>query len=397
MFLPFSTDRPSPRRPIVNQLIVGANMAVFLLGLVGVYGGWLEPHAIAAWGHYDPQQMRVWQMLTYQFIHDPSSIWHLAFNMLFLWVFGNAVEGRLGRLGYFGFYLVGGCVAAIAHGMASPSPVIGASGSVAAVSGAFLALFPRAHVRVLMFIIIIGIIEIPALWFIGFYFALDVINQVMDVFGARSSNVAYAAHLAGYVYGFATAFTLLGLKILPRTEFDAFYLFRQMRRRHAFSSTTRKAPGVWDEPRADSAEELAKAKPAAPLSESQRTIMELRARLAREIDAERPREAVAVFKRLLMHEPDVVLTEKRQLEIANMLYGEGEHARAAAAYMTLLKRYPGTRETDEVRLILALLYVRHLDQPASAIELLADIDTRLTSDTQRSLASALRSELRSGA
>ncbi|MHC4775209.1 MAG: rhomboid family intramembrane serine protease [Planctomycetota bacterium] len=129
MFIPLRTDRPPSRKPLVTQWLILVNLAVWVIGAAGDYFGWFEPPRTPTdLGHFDPEHFKAWQLVTYQFLHDPHGIMHLAFNMLFLWVFGAAVEDRLGRLGFLGFYLTGGIVAALAHAMINPGPVIGASG-----------------------------------------------------------------------------------------------------------------------------------------------------------------------------------------------------------------------------------------------------------------------------
>jgi membrane associated rhomboid family serine protease len=202
MFIPLRTDRPPKRRPLVTQSLILVNLAVYLVGAAGFYFDLFEnPQALVDFGHFDPQEFKAWQLVSYQFLHDPHGILHIAFNMLFLWVFGAAVEDRLGRVGFLGFYLTGGIVAALAHAMIKPSdPVIGASGSIAGVTGAFLALFPRSRIQVLIFFFIVGVISIPSLWFIGIYITVDVLRQLFDFLGRGGRNVAYMAHLAGYVY-----------------------------------------------------------------------------------------------------------------------------------------------------------------------------------------------------
>ena len=157
MFIPLRTDRPPKRRPLVTEALIIINLVIYLCGAAGAFLGWFEnPAALTDFGHFDPGAFKWWQLFTYQFLHDPHGIWHIAFNMLFLWVFGAAVEDRLGRIGFLGFYLTGGIVAALAHAMTDPSPVIGASGAIAGVTGAFLALFPRSRIQVLFIFFIIG-------------------------------------------------------------------------------------------------------------------------------------------------------------------------------------------------------------------------------------------------
>ncbi len=260
MFIPLRTDRPPRRRPFVTEALIVVNLLVYLIGVAGTYFGTLEAGAISSFGHFYPREFQWWQLLSYQFIHDPDGIWHIAFNMLFLWVFGCAVEDRLGRGGFLGFYLVGGAVAAIAHSALAPeSPVIGASGSIAGVTGAFLALFPRSRIKVLVIFFFIGVFSIPSLWFIGFYFAIDVLRQSSSLLGGGEGNVAYMAHIAGYIYGFGTSFLLLATSVLKREEFDVFFVFTQARRRAAFRAASRHGPaGMFESAQADTAKRLAR-------------------------------------------------------------------------------------------------------------------------------------------
>ena len=103
MIIPIRTDRPPKRTPVVTQGLIVVNMLVYLLGGSGAFFNFFEnPEVLASFGQFDPRDFKVWQLVTYQFLHDPHGIWHLAFNMLFLWVFGAAVEDRLGRLGFLG-------------------------------------------------------------------------------------------------------------------------------------------------------------------------------------------------------------------------------------------------------------------------------------------------------
>ena len=239
MFIPIRTEVESSRRAVVVPWLIGANVVVSFGLVLAIRSGLVGGDRILDTLALDPVRPRVWQFVSYAFVHDLAGPWHLLANMLFLWVFGTAVEGRLGRGWFLLFYLVGGAVAGSAHLAVSSAPVIGASGAVAAVSGAFLALFPRAHIRVLIVFFMIGFVSIPAMWFIGFYFLVDLLSQTTAMLGANRSNVAYAAHLAGYAYGFSVAVLLLATRVLPRRDFDIFYLFTQARRRAAMAPRRR--------------------------------------------------------------------------------------------------------------------------------------------------------------
>jgi membrane associated rhomboid family serine protease len=142
---------------------------------------------------------------TSMFMH--GGILHIAFNMLFLWVFGNNIEDMMGRLKYLAFYLVGGLVALYSQALIDPGstvPTIGASGAVAAVLGAYALLHPRAKVLTLIFIIFfVTLVEIPAMVMLGIWFVLQFIPAIGQVAApvAGSGGVAYFAHVGGFIFG----------------------------------------------------------------------------------------------------------------------------------------------------------------------------------------------------
>jgi rhomboid family protein len=148
------------------------------------------------------------------FLH--GSIPHLGFNMLFLWIFGNNIEDRMGWIGYPIFYVAAGFAAAFAHILVQPNstvPVVGASGAIAGVMGAYLVLFP--NVRILSLIVII-IRDIPAKWLLGFWF-------VLQFFTSPNSGVAWVAHVGGFVFGMLVALVLRNRLRPPREQPAWFY------------------------------------------------------------------------------------------------------------------------------------------------------------------------------
>jgi membrane associated rhomboid family serine protease len=146
-------------------------------------------------------------LLTSLFLH--GSLMHLVGNMLFLYIFGDNVEDRLGHFGFLLFYLVGGMFASSVHILTEPSssmPVIGASGAISAVLGAYILLFPRALVSVLIpFFLFWPIIQVPAILFLGFWF----LAQLTNGFGALtglSGGIAWWAHIGGFTFGVVMVF-----------------------------------------------------------------------------------------------------------------------------------------------------------------------------------------------
>jgi membrane associated rhomboid family serine protease len=397
MFIPLRTNRAPRRRPLVTEALIVINLLIFLAGLVAERTGAMGRDEVVALGQLSRLDFHVWAVVTYQFLHDPYGIWHIAFNLLFLWVFGCAVEGRLGRASFLGFYLIGGAVAGIAQITLDPrAAVIGASGSVAAVSGAFLALFPRSRVQVLVFFFFIGVYSIPALWFIGLYILIDVLRATSQALGGGSGGIAFAAHLAGYLYGFALAFLLLATKIVAREEFDVFYLFKQYRRRAAFRAATRdKVGGAWESASADTGPQLEKkrATPEPPPDPRAAAHGAARAEISRLIAEHDLPAATARYRALLAESATATLSEDRQLDVANQLNAEGDDENAAAAYELYLEAYPLAAKASEVRLILGLLYTRRLARPDRARELIELAKARLRDHDQKALAEQLLAEI----
>jgi len=141
-------------------------------------------------------------LLYSMFLH--GSILHIAGNMLFLWVFGNNIEDRMGVPAYLAFYLVAGLVASAAHIAVQPDstiPVVGASGAVAGVMGAYLVLFPHVRIRTLFIFILVLFRDIQAKWLLGFWF-------VLQFFTNPSAGVAWVAHVGGFVFGALVALAL---------------------------------------------------------------------------------------------------------------------------------------------------------------------------------------------
>jgi membrane associated rhomboid family serine protease len=137
------------------------------------------------------------------FLH--GGLLHIGGNMLFLWIFGNNVEDRLGRLRYLLFYLAGGLAAAalqVAVGPSSALPTLGASGAIAAVLGAYLVMFPGARVRALVSIFPV---DLPAVVLLGGWFVLQLFHGVGGLSAHLNDGVAYWAHIGGFLFGAAAA------------------------------------------------------------------------------------------------------------------------------------------------------------------------------------------------
>jgi rhomboid family protein len=189
--------------PVVTVCIILTNFLVFALELSGgdafVLKWSVIPADIIAGHHWIT-------LLTAMFLHGSWS--HILGNMVFLWAFGPEIEDAMNPLRYLLFYLVGGLVAMLTQVAAGPSstvPNLGASGAIAAVMGAFLVTYPRDKIRALLIVFVfVRVTLVPAALLIGLWFLIQLFN-VGSVAAVQTGGVAYVAHVAGAVFGIATA------------------------------------------------------------------------------------------------------------------------------------------------------------------------------------------------
>jgi membrane associated rhomboid family serine protease len=205
--VPIYDDNPVRRAPVVTYALIGACIGAWFWQItVGEqltafhYG--MIPAAL--FGYWPPgvQPIPPWATLvTSMFLH--GGWMHIASNMLFLWSFGNNIEDLLGKFRYLLLYLVSGITAALIQGFSAASsqiPMVGASGAVAGVLGAYLLTYPRANVHVLVWIIIFfWVVTVPAWLLLGFWFAMQVLSGLGSM--ASEPGVAFWAHVGGFVAG----------------------------------------------------------------------------------------------------------------------------------------------------------------------------------------------------
>ena len=208
-------DDDSDRRfaPLVNYVLIAINVLVFVF-LQGMGGNEKFTYAFStvpaeiltgkdiATGVLEPTPVPVYfTLITSMFMHGGWA--HLLGNMLFLWVFGDNIENRIGHIRYLIFYLVCGIIASLSHVFVSGSdsliPSLGASGAISGVLGGYLLLFPSRRVRVIMGY---GITTVPAFVALGLWIVFQVINGMGMLGGEETGGgVAYAAHIGGFIAG----------------------------------------------------------------------------------------------------------------------------------------------------------------------------------------------------
>ncbi len=234
--------------PPVTVGLIGLNVLVFLyeltvggLGVLGGGGNFEINVFFFKWG-FIPSELaegRDYQrLITGVDISSPIPTWatlfssmfihggflHLASNMLFLWVFGSSIEGRLGPVRFLLLYLSTGVVATLCHvavDTGSQIPLIGASGAVSGVLGAYLMTYPYNRVRALIVMFLITVIEVPAIWLLGGWFVWQLFQGLTSLGLSDAVSVAFFAHVGGFVAGvlsIAVARVLTRRPLLPRRE-----------------------------------------------------------------------------------------------------------------------------------------------------------------------------------
>jgi membrane associated rhomboid family serine protease len=212
MFFPYKDDNPTYSVPWVTFAILAANIGVYVwqvlsplsdLAIVSRYGA--VPYALTSFDRVQPISPFA-TVFTSMFMH--GGLFHLMGNMLYLWIFGDNVEDALGHFRFLLFYLLAGIFAVYGHAISDASslvPLVGASGAVSGVLGAYLLLFPRAKVSTLVFFGLFWVIQIPAVIIIGMWALMQFMNGAASaVAEPHGGGVAWFAHIGGFLFGFLT-------------------------------------------------------------------------------------------------------------------------------------------------------------------------------------------------
>lgn len=221
MVIPLEDDNPTTTRPLVTVGLlitcvvvyvwqhlwltdVGTTQAAYALGVVP---------SVLTGREFLPEEMRLlpaWAtLITWMFLH--GGFWHLAGNMLYLWIFGNNIEEAMGHARFLGFYLLCGVAAALVQVLLTPGsliPMVGASGAISGVLGAYLLLYPRARVTLGLPLgfVILQFGRFPAMWVLAAWFAMQLVFGALASAsepGETTGGIAFGAHIGGFVAGLA--------------------------------------------------------------------------------------------------------------------------------------------------------------------------------------------------
>jgi len=362
--LPIRTSIRPWRTPYANYALIVVNAILFLItywrhvdaftGVEGVLRPWALQFMLT------PVRPYLWQFVSYAFLH--GSIMHIVGNMFFLYLFGNNVNDKLGHIGYLCLYLAGSVFSGIGHTLMSSNPVLGASGAVAAVTGAYLVLFPQTLITVFYWLFyFISTVDIPALYFIGF--KLIFWDNVAE---RHIPNVAYDAHLSGYAFGISAMLLMLATGLIGSSRFDLWAMLKRWNQRRRYRDVV--SSGY--DPFAGRTTRRIKVKEVKTAAQKQQEekIKELRNEIGKRMLERNLPAAAEPYLELMELDNAQVPPRQYLLDIANQLASENKHAESAQAYEKFLTHYSSYEYTEQVELMLGILYSRYLNKPDLAVK-----------------------------
>jgi membrane associated rhomboid family serine protease len=367
MFLPIGDENPNERTPWVHYGILGANVAVYLytLSLGRDVGKFFQ-----AWGLV-PARFSVLKMFTSMYIH--GGIAHVFGNMLFLWIVGDNVEDRLGHLGYLVFYHLAGvaaCLAQAAWTTKASLPLVGASGAISGVMGAYAVFFPRAKIKIWYWVwFFAGVTYVSAIWAVGFWFLEQVLLRTL----AGPTGVAYEAHVGGVVFGVASAL------VLRKWVLKGYDSVRRVVRPPGAPAAHRGladeeeswSPGTWRP--VNGAErvrpvevEVRDALPAEPVPEELATGVDDNAAITGALDAADVQLAYRYFTRATSGGAHTALDEATVLRLGEALLVAGRYGPAARVYEVVVETFPESVDAAEAAFRLGTILSRQFRDYARA-------------------------------
>ena len=385
--IPLGTDAPQRRTPLMNYFLITTCVVIYLISHRATSPA--HPYGLAhGWARFmlNPRHLELVQFITYIFLH--ANFMHILGNMIFLWVFGNQVNDRLGHLAYLFFFLAGGILAGCGQVLSSVhgNPTLGASGSIAAVAGLFLVLCPLVNIRVWFFVVVF---DVASYWF--------VLAQIFlfDVYGAfvRNDDVAHWAHLTGYLTGFVTGMVILLLRLVPRDHYDLLSLLNRARRRAAYRQMVSRGYNPFNKP-VPPPPGVTKIR--GPVTVADPAMTELLNKVQQHRREHNMPAAAAAYRELTAKFPAARLPGDAQLDVANQLMVEKDFKLAAGAYESALSSSGSGTRNDEIKQILGLIYARYLGNPQRALELFESILDHIHDPQRRAFVQDEISAIKSG-
>lgn len=385
--LPIRTSIQPRRTPYANYALIAVNAIIFFITYSPHYSwvaGMRVPEPLrpsAQQFMLIPNDWHLWQFVSYGFLH--ANLLHIIGNMFFLYLFGNNVNDKLGNIGYLCLYLAGTVFSGIGHTLMSNNPVLGASGAIAAVTGAYLTLFPQTLITVLYWLLFfIGTVEISALYFIGF--KLIFWDNILE---RRIPNVAHDAHLFGYAFGILSMLVLLATGLIAGSNFDLWAMIKRWNRRRHYRDVVSGGYDPFAGPAFGGTKQI-KAKEVKENSygpaqqQQQEKTRQLRNDISSRITQRNLPAAAQLYLELMSLDSEQILPRQHLLDIANQLASEKKTAESARAYEQFITHYSNYEHIEQVELMLGILYSRYLHKPDLAIKHLQTAAKKLSDPEQ---------------
>lgn len=388
MFFPLGDENPTRRTPVMTWLIIAANAAVFVAFNLQLGEADLERWTLQ-WG-YDVDHPFSRQIVTSMFMHGGWT--HILGNMWVLWIVGNNVEDKLGKLRYLVLYVAGGIAAALAYTLIAQRmpipqevamqigerhpPLVGASGAIAAVMGMYLVFFPEARIKCLIWFYVV---PIRAKWFIGLTLLADLFLSVRAQ-NAAVGGTATMAHVGGGVFGVIAALVLKPM-IGGGGEGDAWDVHT------GFSKRVRAGAEGWDRnPQATSR--------LAPEETDESTLAEAERSISRLVREGRVREAIDLYPAYVAFSREQPLPDDVQIEIAHEFYRQWLPREAIPAYLRYLETHPGGDDVAEAKFRLGVLFARGVGRRDEAARWLGEAQREHPDPKIRAAAEQMLAQLR---
>jgi membrane associated rhomboid family serine protease len=373
MIFPLGDENPTRTTPVMTWLLIAANAAVFFAFNLQMGAREVDSWTLQ-WG-FDVGHPFSRQILTSMFMHGGWA--HILGNMWVLWIVGNNVEDKVGKLRYLLLYVAGGVAASLTYTLIQQRmpvpeypveilrripelegrypPLVGASGAIAAVMGMYLVFFPEARIRILVWFYVV---PVRAKWFIGLTILLDLFRSVQTQ-QAAVGGVATMAHVGGGVFGVLAALVLKPM-IGGGGEGDPWDVHT------GFSTRVRAGSEDWHPHARGAADRLAPAETdESSLAEAERAI----SRLVRE---GRVREAIDVYPSYVALAREQPLPDDVQIEIAHEFYRQWLPRDAIPAYLRYLETHPRGDDVAEAKFRLGVLFARGMGRPDEAARWLSE-------------------------
>lgn len=377
MLLPIRVNIQPRHTPYANYAIIALNVVIFMLEFrIHPVSGqlafrpWVEDFLLV------PGISPWWTFVTYAFLHH--DFWHILFNMFFLYLFGKNVNDKLGNLAYVAFYICGAAVSGFAQALLhAATPTLGASGAVAAVTGAYLVLFPQTLLTIVYWFFFIGTIEVPALYFI-------VLKMIFldNILARGQGSIAYDAHLGGYAFGIVVTFLLLLTRLVSTDELDLWAMTKRWNRRRQYRDVVAGGYDPFSGTGASRAVESREVKKTVAEIQKDSDVRELRGKISRRFDEHNLPAAADLYVQLMKVDSEQILPRQFLLDIANQLASSQRASEAAWAYSQFLSHYGSYEHSEQVELMLGILYSRYLHRPQEAVKHLERAAPRLSDPTQ---------------